>query len=617
MSKVVWKPSPAMMRHSNVVKFMAKHDIADYDELILRCSGGTEWFWDACVHETGIDWFEPYMQVLDFRQGVEFAKWFSGGRINVAHNCVDRHGTHKKRSKKIAVQWQGECGAEVKLTYKELYDQSNQVVNYLKSVGIQKGDAVALYMPMLAELVPIFFGIMKMGVVVVPIFSGFGSQAVAERLQGAQVKAVFTVDGTLRKGKSLAVKAQLDEALSKSPSVKQCIVVKRLHEDCPMKSSRDVFYQDVMESQSTDANCEELPSEHPCLYIHTSGTTGAPKGTVHTHAGTLAQVTKEHYFHFDLKEKDVFFWVTDIGWMMGPWELIGSLHFGATVVLYEGAPNYPQKNRLIKWAQKTKTTHLGVSPTLIRMMMKEGLKPAQLKIPSLRMIGSTSEPWDEDSYMWCFEKIGKKKVPIMNISGGTEIMGCLLAPLPIKELKACSLQGPALGMAVDILSEEGASVPAGEVGYLVCRKPAPSMTRGFLNDQKRFLETYYSKFQHIWNHGDWAMKDEEGHWFIRGRADDTIKVAGKRTGPAEIESALCHNPFVVEACAFGVPDSVKGQKIVCFVVLNDGIGSTKYLKTNLKNQVVADLGKTLRPAQIHFVKALPKTRSRLANISSA
>lgn len=609
MSKVVWKPNAALVRHANVTKFMAKQDIATYEDLMQRCTGGIEWFWDACVHEVGIDWFEPYMQIIDTREGLEFAKWFTGGRLNIAHNCVDRYGTHKKHQKKVAVHWEGECGARVELTYRDLYEQSQQVAVYLESIGVERGDAVALYMPMIPELVPIFFGIMKMGAVVVPIFSGFGPQAVVDRLESASVKAIFTIDGSLRRGKELSVKKDLDEALKHTKTVSKCIVVKRLHNNAPMQSGRDVYYDDSVLIAGDSYDCAELPSEHPCLYIHTSGTTGKPKGTVHTHAGTLAQVVKEHYFHFDFKEKDTFFWVTDIGWMMGPWELIGSLHLGGTVVLFEGAPNYPKSNRLLKLAQDTGTTHFGVSPTLIRMMMKEGLQAGRTKIKTLRFIGSTSEPWDEDSYMWCFEKIGQKKAPIMNISGGTELMGCLLAPLPIQELKACSLQGPALGMAVDIFNEEGGSVADGEVGYLVCRKPAPSMTRGFLGDKQRFLDTYYSKFTHVWNHGDWALRDEDGQWFIRGRADDTIKVAGKRTGPAEIESSLCDNPFVNEACAIGVPDKVKGQKIVCFVVLKDGVGHTRYLKTDLKNKVCDDLGKTLKPSQVHIVKALPKTRS--------
>jgi acetyl-CoA synthetase len=299
-----------------------------------------------------------------------------------------------------------------------------------------------------------------------------------------------------------------------------------------------------------------LPAEHESLVIYTSGTTGKPKGTVHTHAGVLAQVAKELYFNFDLKPKDVFFWVTDIGWMMGPWEIIGTLHFGATLVIMEGSPIYPHVDRVMTLAAENEVTHLGVSPTLIRLLMREGADVvAKHDLRKLRILGSTGEPWDEESYLWCFKNIGKGKVPIMNISGGTEIMGCLLAPLPIRELKPCSLQGPGLGMAVDVFTEGGYSAKPGEVGYLVCKKPAPSMTKGFLHDRERYIETYFSRFRGVWNHGDWAVRDADGHWYLKGRADDTIKVAGKRTGPAEIESALCDHVFVSEACAIGVPDA--------------------------------------------------------------
>jgi acetyl-CoA synthetase len=343
------------------------------------------------------------------------------------------------------------------------------------------------------------------------------------------------------------------------------------------------------------------------MVIYTSGTTGKPKGTVHTHAGVLAQVTKELFFNFDLKPDDTFFWVTDIGWMMGPWEIIGTHHFGATLVMIEGAPNYPSVDRVLTLSETLKVTHLGVSPTLIRLLMREGLQKRTL--PALRILGSTGEAWDPESYMWCFKNIGDSKVPIINISGGTEIMGCLLAPLPVREIKACSLQSPGLGMCVDVYTEAGYSAPAGEVGYLVCKKPAPSMTKGFLNDKKRYLDTYFSKFRNIWNHGDWAMRDADGHWFLRGRADDTIKIAGKRTGPSEIESVLCGHPFVSEACAIGVPDELKGESLVCFVVLKKGYGVTPFLVRDLQDYVARKLGKTLRPEALHVVEVLAKTRS--------
>lgn len=377
-----------------------------------------------------------------------------------------------------------------------------------------------------------------------------------------------------------------------------------------MTVGRDAFYDQLLEGVSTECQSEELPSEHECMVIYTSGTTGKPKGTVHTHAGVLAQVTKEHYFHFDLKPDDVFFWITDIGWMMGPWEIIGTTHFGATVVTIEGAPIHPKVDRVFSLAEQAGVTHLGISPTLARVWMKEGAETiAKHKVKTLRIMGSTGEPWDHDSYMWCFENIGKSQVPIMNISGGTELMGCLLAPLPIQPLKACSLQAPALGMSVDIFDDYGISLAPDEVGYLVCKKPAPSMTKGFLHDKKRYLETYFGKFPKVWNHGDWAVRDADGQWFLKGRSDDTIKVSGKRTGPSEIESCLCEHPLVIEACAFGIPDDVKGEAIVSLVTLNKDIGATKFLVQDIKNWAAEHIGKTLMPSHLYIVENLPKTRS--------
>lgn len=610
MSKSVWKPSSKVIEKANITRFMERHEIKTYEELIQRSTTGIEWFWDSCVHETNIAWYEPYTQILDVSKGFPEARWFKGGRINITHNCVDRHLKDSQSANRVAVVWQGECGAVKKMTYKQLAEECNQVANYLKSEGVGPGDFVALYMPMVPELIPIFFAIMKIGAICVPIFSGFGTDAVLSRFNHAKVKIVFTMDGTLRRGKEVALKSMLEESLDKAKSVQKCVVIKRLHNDVPMTAGRDVFYDEALAGQSSECKTEEVMSDHECMVLYTSGTTGDPKGTVHTHAGVLAQVSKEFFFNFDIKPKDVFFWVTDIGWMMGPWEIIGTTHFNNTLVIIEGAPNYPKADRILSACDEFSVTHLGVSPTLMRLLMREDKAVMDSHaLKKLRIIGSTGEAWDPDSYEWCFKNIGKGKLPIINISGGTELMGCLLAPLVIQEIKPCSLQSPGLGMAVDVFTEAGYSAEPGEVGYLVCKKPAPSMTKSFLGNHQRYLDTYFSKFPHVWNHGDWAVKDEDGHWFIRGRADDTIKIAGKRTGPAEIESSLCEHPFVSESCAIGVPDDLKGEALTCFVVLKKGIGVTEYLLSDLKNYVVKRLGKTLKPTHMHVVGALPKTRS--------
>jgi len=345
------------------------------------------------------------------------------------------------------------------------------------------------------------------------------------------------------------------------------------------------------------------------MYLYTSGTTGKPKGTVHTHAGALAQIAKEHGFTFDVQPEDVFFWVTDIGWMMGPWEMIGVTFWGGTMVVFEGAPNHPTPDRVWQIVERTKVTKLGISPTLIRV-----LKPAgdewvhKHDLSSLKMLGSTGEPWDEDSYMWFHEKVGGSRCPIMNISGGTEIVGCLLMPLPVMPLKACTLGAPGLAMDIDVFDESGKSI-RNEIGHLVCKQPAPSMTKGFLGDPDRYMETYFSKFPGVWYHGDWAKIDDDGAWFLFGRSDDTIKVAGKRVGPGEVESILVEHAGVAEAAVVGVPNELKGEALACFVVLMPNQKESEDLKKELREMVAHRLGPVMRPETIHCVQALPKTRS--------
>jgi acetyl-CoA synthetase len=345
------------------------------------------------------------------------------------------------------------------------------------------------------------------------------------------------------------------------------------------------------------------------MYLYTSGTTGKPKGTVHTHAGALASISRELGFNFDVQKDDVFFWFTDIGWMMGPWEMIGVTFWGGTIVLFEGAPNYPAPDRVWQVIEKRKVTTLGISPTAVRVLKAAGDEWVdKYPMSTLRLLGSTGEPWDEESYMWFFNKVGNKRCPIINISGGTEIVGCMIMPLPATPLKPCTLGGPGLGMDIDVVDEHGKSIRNG-IGHLVCRKPSPSMTKGFLKDSQRYLDTYFSKFPGMWYHGDWAKVDEDGLWFLFGRSDDTIKVSGKRVGPGEVESALVEHPAVIEAAVIGVPHPIKGEGLVCFVVAAGTASQAAELEAALIKQVGSKLGSTLKPERIYVVPALPKTRS--------
>ncbi len=608
MNNIVWKPTAEYLENANITRFMKKHKIKDYDMLIKKSTDDIEWFWDAVMKDLNIEWFKPYDKILDDSKGIQWTKWFIGGKLNIVHNCLDRHA-NSERKNNTAIIWENENSEVKKLSYDELYKEVNKFANALKKIGIKKGDRVGIYMPMIPEIVVAFLGIMKIGAISIPIFSGFGGHALAQRLDIAEAKALITADGANRRGKVIEIKKEVDKAIDKVKSIQNIIVFKRLDIKTQMKKGRDIWWDDIVKIQPNKCKTEHMDSEDYAMIIFSSGTTGNPKGTVHTHGGALAQIAKELGYYFDVKENDVFFWLTDIGWMMGPWMIIGVQNFGSTIFIYEGAPNYPNPDRLWELVEKHKISILGISPTAIRMLMRYGDEwPKKHNLRSLRLLGSTGEPWDSDSWNWFFEKIGNKRIPIINISGGTEIVGCFLSPLPITALKPCTLRGPGLGMDIDVFDDNGKPI-RGKMGHLVAKKPAPSMTRGFWNEPDRYIQTYWSKWPNIWYHGDWAKIDEDGFWSLHGRSDDTIKIAGRRTGPAEIEAALIEHCAISEAATIGVPDEIKGEDIVSFVVLKPGFEPSEELRDELKNQVVKIMGKTLKPKDIKFVSDLPKTRS--------
>ena len=607
MKNLIWNPTEALIRASNVRRFMERHNIKTYEDLIARSTGDIEWFWDAAMRDLGISWYQPYNKVLDTTAGIPWTRWYVGGKTNIVYNCLDRH--LPALSEKTALIWEGEDGAARRMNYGELNREVCRLTNVLKELGLQKGDTVGLYMPMCPEMVAAFYAGLKLGAIVIPIFSGFASAPLISRLAHADAKLLITADATRRRGKIHPIKPEADTAAAHLPGLKHLIVVKHLGTEIPWNTGRDLWYHELIATQPEACDTEPLDSEDHALILYTSGTTGQPKGAVHTHGGCLAQMGKELGYHFDLKPEDRFFWMTDVGWMMGPWMIIGVHLFGGTILIMEGAPDHPQPDRLWEIIERNRVTSFGISPTAIRMLMRAGdAWVDRHDLSSLRILGSTGEPWDEESYLWFFRKVGGGRIPIINISGGTEIVGCFLAPLPITPLKACTLRGPGLGMDVDVFDDQGKPV-RGQRGHLVCKKPAPSMTRGFWKDRDRYLETYWSRWPDVWFHGDWAYIDRDGYWFLEGRSDDTIKVAGRRTGPAEIEEALIAHPAVSEAAAIGAPDPVKGEEVVAFVVLKPGYTPDESLREDLKAQVVRGLGKTLRPKTIRFVTDLPKTRS--------
>jgi acetyl-CoA synthetase len=604
----IWKPDQQFIARTNVFRFMQRLGIASREEFLRFSRDDSEKFYDELVKEMGIEWNEPYTKVLDTSLGVEWARWFVGGKLNIARNCLDRHARGKAASL-LAIVWEGEDGSTRRLTFGELYSQVSRLAHGLKSLGLQKGDRVALYMPMVPEVVVLLYACFKLGVIVVPIFSGFGPTAVATRLVDSGARVLFTADFLERRGYRMPLKEKADEAGQNSGALEKVVVLRYKGGEVPWCPARDVWWHDLVVGRPSEHDSLPLDSEDRALILYTSGTTGKPKGAVHTHAGALVQTAKEIYLGFDHQPGDLFFWLSDIGWMMGPWTIIGNHCFGGTIFLYDGAFDSPRADRLWEMIARHRITTLGVSPTAIRLLMRKNHdRLRQHDLGSLRLLGSTGEPWDETSYRWFFQNVGQRRCPIINISGGTEIIGCFLFPLPIQALKPCTLGAPAPGMATEVVDEQGKPIRS-QKGYLVCTKPSPSMTRGLWNAPERYLETYWSRFPGSWYHGDWASVDEDGCWFLHGRADETFNVAGRKVGPAEVEQALIEHPAVSEAAVIGVPDEVTGEKIVAFVVLKPGAEAASALNGQLRSQVGKSLGVAFRPRSIHVVKELPKTQS--------
>ena len=606
--KWIWAPNQQSIEQTNVYRFMKRLGFRNREDFLRFSSDDPEAFWDQLVKEVGIEWFAPYQKVLDTSRGVEWAQWFVAGKLNIAWNCLDRHALGSDPDH-IACIGESEDGTHGSLTFAELYAQASRLAHAMEQSGLRKGDRAALYMPMIPAVVVILYACFKLGLVAVPIFSGFGPAAIGTRIEDSGARILFTADAVERRGKLLDLKVKADRALDKAGSVERTVVYR--YRDCkvPWNPQRDTWWDDFLQGHPPDHKSIPLEAEDTALIVYTSGTTGKPKGTVHSHAGCLAQMTKEIYLAFDHQPEEQFFWLSDIGWMMGPWAIIGNHHFGGTVFLYDGAPDYPRADRLWEMIERHRITTFGMSPTAIRVLLRKGGEQVTAhNLSSIRMLGSTGEPWDEASYMWFFENIGRRRCPIINISGGTEIAGSFVLPLPIQSLKPCSVGGPSPGMATEVFDEAGRRV-LGQKGYLVCTKPAPSMTRGLWNDPDRYLATYWSRWKGVWYHGDWASVDEDGCWFLHGRADETFNVAGRKVGPAEVEQALIEEGTVSEAAVIGVPDEITGESIVAFVVLKPGTIASPELPEDLRRHIEQSLGPTLRPRTIHVVQELPKTQS--------
>jgi len=449
----------------------------------------------------------------------------------------------------------------------------------------------------------------KIGGIILPLFSGYGAGAIVSRMADADAQALFAADGAFRRGKPVEMKSVADEAAAQIPTLKHMIVLKRTGQEVQMKAGRDHWWHELVAAQPKEAATERTSAEDPLMVIYTSGTTGRPKGALHTHCGFPVKAAQDMAFGTDVHAGDVIYWMTDMGWMMGPWLVFGALLLGATMFLYDGAPDFPAPDRLWSLVERHKVAQLGVSPTLIRSLIPHGDEQHRGRdLSSLKCFASTGEPWNPEPWKWLFHSVGGSRLPIINYSGGTEISGGIVMGNPILPLKPCAFSAPCPGMAADVFDENGNPI-RGAVGELVVKAPWIGMTRGFWKDPQRYLDAYWARWPNVWVHGDFAAVDADGLWYILGRSDDTIKIAGKRLGPAEVESILVRHPSVVESAAIGVPHEVKGSELVVFVVLKKGVEASDALRAELRALVTDEMGKALAPKSVLFVSDLPKTRN--------
>ena len=606
----VWHPSPEIIAQSNLQSFINRHGLGSFDELMRRSTTDIPWFWDTVLRDLRIEFYKAYEEVVDLSKGKATPQWCVGGEMNIVHNLLDKYaGTPADR--KIAIKSETEDGKSRRLTYAELRAEVDEMATALRSLGLGKGDAIGVFMPMVPEIVIAMLAIIKIGGIFLPLFSGFGASAIVSRLKDADAKALFIAEGTFRRGKFCAMRPIAEEAAAQVPTLQHLIVLAKNSEWIVADALTGGRTEKPLPLRTGAAttNTEKTSAEDVMMLIYTSGTTGRPKGAVHTHCGFPIKAAQDMWHGLDLHVEETLFWLTDMGWMMGPWLVFGTLVLGATMMLYDGAPDFPGPDRVWKLCTDHGVTALGVSPTLIRVLRKYGDEIVNRHdLTKLRKFASTGEPWNPDPWLWLFRVVGRGKLPIINYSGGTEISGGILMGNVLTPMKPCAFSGPLPGMAADVVDENGNSI-RGKVGELVIREPWIGMTRGFWRDPQRYLDTYWSRWPDIWVHGDWAAIDDEGLWYILGRSDDTIKIAGKRVGPAEVESILVAHAQVSEAAAVGVPDSIKGEALVCFCVLKNGDNASADIAQELKQSVARDLGKALAPRDIVFVSDIPKTRN--------
>tara|TARA_X000000950_G_scaffold286411_1_gene395220 strand:- start:102 stop:2015 length:1914 start_codon:yes stop_codon:yes gene_type:complete len=597
--EIIWHPSKNQVQNSKLTKFIKYCKTKDYDELEKKSFSDPGWLWDKVIKFSDLKFYKPYTKILDESEGTPWTKWCVGGKTNIVLNCIDRH-KNQEFFKKTFIFAEREDGKESSITYEEFDKQISKIGNTLKANGFKKGDVIALYMPQFIETYIAYFAILKVGCVVLPLFSGYGSKAVIERMSIAKAKGIFTVEKTYRKAKEIRMFDQIKDDLDQVVSLEKIFLLGK-------EKGKKIFNWENFQNVSDNLKTEETNTEDPAIIHFTSGTTGKPKGCVYTHIGLVTKMSFDEGVLADFKQTDVHLCMADMGWMVGSKSAtIASAH-GAQMVIAEGVPDFPDEVRFWKLIEKYKVSWTELSPALIRaQMIKDEKLFKDLDLSSLRMICTGGEPWTEKPWKWLFQVIGKSKVPIMNSAGGTEVSGSILHCCLHRPFKVGSFNAPIPGMSADILNLDGKKVSTNEMGELVMRKSSIGLTKSLWNDDKRYIDNYWSIIKDYWVHGDLASRDADGHWYLHGRSDDTIKVSGKRIGPTELESVIVKSGKVKEVAAVGIPDENKGSKIILSIVPAE---NNDQKESFFEDLVIKDLGKSFKPDRVIFVKDLPKTRN--------